>query len=417
MADAESTTATAAAAVPDDAEESATPQFPTLHEPAGGVPKVCSTPEDLAEAVSAFAAGSGPVALDAERASGHRYGQRAFLIQAKRAGAGIALIDPEALPDLTSLANVIGQDEWILHAATQDLACLADVGLRPSRLFDTELAGRILNLPRVGLASLTESLLGWHLAKGHGAADWSVRPLPSDYLRYAALDVELLIELRNELEARLHEAGKWDWAVQEFEYLVTWSPTQVVEPWRRTSGVAAVRGARNLAVLRTLWLTRDALAEQIDIAPGRLLPDSALVAAAQAMPDQRSGLLEVPGFKRQQRRLSLWWQAVVVGRQLPESALPSVRAELDGPPNPRLWAAREPEAAKRLADSRARVIDLAREHDLPPEILISPDTVRRLAWQPPASPEAVAAALRARGARPWQVELIAADLAAALFSD
>lgn len=398
---------------PSDADQ---PQAPTLHEPADGVPPVCDTPEALADVASAFRSGTGSVALDAERASGHRYGQRAFLVQAKRLGSGIALIDPEALDDLTPFAEAIDGAEWILHAATQDLACLADVGLRPQRLFDTELAGRLLNLPKVGLASLTESLLGWHLAKGHSAADWSVRPLPDAYLRYAALDVELLHELRDVLEGQLRAAGKWAWAEQEFEALTTWQPNVHADPWRRTSGINKLRDRRSLATLRSLWQARDSLAQDLDLAPGRVLPDTSLVAAAADPPDHRRGLLSLPGFKRQQRRLGVWWDALLAAADEPESGLPALRPPASGPPPPRSWSGRHPDAAKRFAAARGHVLDVAELQDLPPEILISPDVVRRLAWSPPDPTDqaTVAEAMAGRGARQWQIDLLAPGLAAAI---
>ncbi len=399
-----------------DAQHEAVPQAPTLREPADGVPEVCDSQESLAEVARAFRGGSGPVALDAERASGHRYGQRAFLVQAKRAGSGIALIDPEALPDLSLFASAITQTEWVLHAATQDLACLADVGLRPQQLFDTELAARLLNLPRVGLASLTESLLGWHLAKGHGAADWSIRPLPPDYLRYAALDVELLLQLRDVLEQQLREAGKWEWAVEEFAALVQWQPHVHPDPWRRTSGSHRLRDRRSLAILRALWLARDRLARDLDLAPGRVLPDTALVAAAEAAPGSRRALLALPGFKRQQRRLGLWWQAVIAAVELPDTGLPALRGPQQGPPPPRSWSGKHPEAAARFAAARAEVLKVAEAENLPAEVLVAPDVVRRISWDPPVplTDSGVAAAMADLGARPWQVGLLADRLAAAL---
>ncbi|WP_459984624.1 ribonuclease D, partial [Mycobacterium avium] len=145
--------------------------------------------------------GRGPFAVDAERASGFRYSNRAYLIQIRRAGAGTALIDPvshgaDPVRALRPVAEVLGSDEWILHSADQDLPCLAEVGMRPPALYDTELAGRLAGFERVNLATMVERLLGFGLAKGHGAADWSKRPLPAEWLNYAALDVELLIELR-----------------------------------------------------------------------------------------------------------------------------------------------------------------------------------------------------------------------------
>src|SRR6478672_8897021 len=134
------------------APEGVTPPPPVpLDEPADGVPVVVETERDLARAAEAVANGEGPVAIDAERASGYRYGQRAYLVQVRREGAGTWLIDPVACPDLSPIAEAVADVEWVLHAATQDLACLAEVGLRPSRLFDTELGARLVGLPRVGL--------------------------------------------------------------------------------------------------------------------------------------------------------------------------------------------------------------------------------------------------------------------------
>ena len=162
----------------------------------------------LADVAQKLAAGTGPVAVDAERASGFRYSQRAYLVQLRRAGAGTVLIDPIPLSsDLHELDPVLTGPEWVLHAASQDLPCLAEVGLAPTSLFDTELAGRLAGLPRVGLGPLVEQLLGLSLEKGHGAADWSRRPLPDDWLVYAALDVEVLAELRDVLAALLAEQG------------------------------------------------------------------------------------------------------------------------------------------------------------------------------------------------------------------
>ncbi len=91
-------------------------------------------------------------------------------------------------------------------------------------MFDTELAARLAGFERVGLASVVELLLGFTLEKGFSAADWSTRPLPQDWLRYAALDVELLIELRELLGAELERQGKLEWAEQEFAAAVLAGP-------------------------------------------------------------------------------------------------------------------------------------------------------------------------------------------------
>ncbi len=223
-----------------------------------------------------MAAASGPVAVDAERASGYRYSQRAYLVQLRREGAGTALVDPIALPALDDLNNALADAEWILHAASQDLACLAEVGLHPQRLFDTELAGRLLGDERVALGTMVEQHLGVRLEKGHSAADWSTRPLPRDWLVYAALDVELLIALRDVLADLLAAAGKDEWARAGVRGRAQAAPPPPprIDPWRRTSGIHTLRNRRQLAVVRSLWYARDAYAAQRDVAPGRLLPDS-----------------------------------------------------------------------------------------------------------------------------------------------
>nr|WP_240723281.1 ribonuclease D [Haloactinopolyspora alba] len=368
--------------------------------------------------LSRFSSAGGPVAVDAERASGYRYGHRAYLIQLRRNGSGTALIDPIGVPDLSPLGDALADAEWVLHAASQDLACLAEVGMRPTMLFDTELAGRLLGLPRVGLGPLVDSVLGFALEKGHSAADWSTRPLPDEWLRYAALDVELLIELRDALEEQLRAAGKLAWAHEEFAALVNADPPEPrTDPWRRTSGLHRIRDRRRLAVVRALWYARDSLAEQRDLSPGRVLPDAAIIDAALTMPTTQEALAAMPVFRgrAQRRETGRWYAAVSEARRLPEAELPPQTAPYDGPPPPRSWANRQPDAAVRLAAARASVVEIAEAHELPVENLLTPDTLRRAAWEPPDPPteDAVAEAFRKRGAREWQIQLTAAAVAEA----
>ena len=390
-----------------------------------GMPPLADTPEALAEVCARVAAGSGPVAVDAERASGYRYSARAYLIQLRRAGAGTALVDPVALHSLAPLADVLGDSEWVLHAATQDLPCLAEVGLRPSSLFDTELAARLLGLPKVGLATLVETLLGRRMRKEHAAVDWSTRPLPTPWLEYAALDVEPLIELRATLAERLEAAGKEGWAAQEFTALLDFRPAVRDEPWRRTSGMHRVRGARGLAAVRALWEERDAVAAERDVAPGRLIPDSAIVAAAQALPADRQSLLTTPGFhgRGAGRFAQRWVAALRQAQALPESQLPTRQPRGDGPPPPRSWAERDPEAARRLERARRGLTALAARVEVPVENLLTPEHVRRVLWSPPSAPDAdalaaaVADRLAGYGARRWQVELTCPVIAAAILGE
>lgn len=397
-----------------DAPEEAAPPAPLLVL-RDGLPPVIDSPAALERAAADLASGTGPVAIDAERASGYRYSQRAYLIQLRRAGAGTMLIDPIAVPDLVPVTATLRDTEWILHAASQDLACLAGVGLVPQALFDTELAGRLLGYPRVGLATLVEELLGQRLRKEHSAVDWSTRPLPTPWLEYAALDVEVLIELRAALAEELVQTGKADWAAQEFAALVGFQPASRPEPWRRTSGGHRVRGRRGLAVVRELWLTRDRIAAERDVAPGRLIPDSAIVAVAAAMPTGREEMLAVPGFhgRGARRYAPLWWAAIEQAVALPEDQLPERAPRLEGPPHPRSWPERDPVAAARLASARAALTTLAGSLTVPVENLVSPDVVRRILWQPPPV-EQVPARLADLGARDWQIAQIGPVIEAAL---
>jgi len=386
--------------------------------PRDGLPKVVTEATELKRVVTSFAAADGPVAVDAERASGYRYGHRAYLIQLRRNGAGTALIDPIAVPDLSELGAALTDAEWVLHAASQDLACLADVGMSPVTLFDTELAGRLLGLPRVGLGPLVDSILGYTLEKGHSAADWSTRPLPEEWLRYAALDVELLIELRDALEEQLRAAGKLEWAREEFAALAhTSAPPPRADPWRRTSGLHRVRDRRKLAAVRNLWYARDDLARQRDLSPGRVLPDAAIIDAALTMPASPEALAAMPVFRgrAQRREIGRWFAAIAEAKNASEADLPSQTAPYDGPPPPRSWASRQPDAAVRLAAARASVVEIAEKHTLPVENLLAPDTLRRAAWDPPDPPteQAVAEVFRQRGAREWQIRLTAAAVAEA----
>ena len=404
----------------DDAGPTDVPTAILLTAPRDGTPTPVTTLAELEAVARRFASGHGPVAVDAERASGYRYTHRAYLVQLRRAGAGTALIDPTPFEDLRVLADAIRDAEWVLHAASQDLPCLAEIGLLPTRLFDTELAARITGFERVGLAALTETLLGYALEKHHSAADWSTRPLPQAWLAYAALDVELLLELRELLAAELANQDKTEWAAQEFAALTAGAgrpPRQRPDPWRRTSGIHKVRGARSLARVRSLWYARDRVAARRDASPGRVLADAAIIAAAEADPKDERSLLALPGFSgRSVRRLAaVWLDALEEARSLADTELPTAPVS-DGPPPPHRWAERDPAAATRLSRSREVMTSLATTHGLPPENLLAPDFVRRLAWSPPqpVTVDAVASTLAGLGARGWLIELAAQKLAAAI---
>lgn len=398
----------------------AEPEPTPLEHPAEGVPPVETSADDFAHTADALAHGSGPVALDTERASGFRYSPRAYLVQIRRAGAGSHLIDPIEHPDaLRPLAEALDGPEWVLHAADQDLPSLRELGLHCASLFDTELGGRLLNLPKVNLATMVAHFLGLGLAKGHGAADWSTRPLPDDWLNYAALDVEVLVELRDAVAAALEENGKLDWAREEFEYVRTKpAPPPRQDRWLRTSGIHKIKNPRQLAIIKSLWETREAMAQRRDIAPGRVLPDSAIIAAAVSDVASPQELTRLPVFggSRQRRSAGEWYAAIARARALPDSQLPRRRHTGAIPPTSR-WESRNPEAAQRYSRVRPTLVQIAEDVEVPVENLLAPDTVRGLCWrgvEGPLTVEAVDSALAAAHARNWQRTLTVEPITDAL---
>lgn len=400
-----------------------TPAYPVLTAPADGLPPVIDTPQEYRRMLAKLAGGEGPVALDTERAQGFRYSGKAYLIQLRRAGAGSYLLDPTAFEDgrpradLSELSAVLAEAEWILHAASQDLPCLIEDGLLPRRLFDTELAARLLGLPKVNLSALMEQALGISLLKEHSAADWSRRPLPIEWLVYAALDVERLVDLRAWLIEQLEAAGKIEWAYQEFAHLAAHAsdpPNRHAEPWRRTSGLHDVHSPLGLAVVRELWQVRDGIAQQNDRAPGRVLNDRSVSAIAAYVEQSKTVPTRIE--LRQERGFTMrfaaryereWLDAIAHALALPKAELPPRQARTLGPPPPRTWQNRWPDAFARWSRVRPALVARAEELQLPVENLISPDAVRRLLWDAPATAEEpwLAERLTLLGARPWQREL------------
>ena len=388
--------------------------------PAAGTPAVIESEASFKLALLELAKGSGPFAVDAERASGYKYSARAYLIQIKRNGGGLHLIDPipfgpghQLFIELNELLNT---DEVILHASTQDLPCLRELGIHPKLLFDTELGGRIAGLPRVGLGPLLEAHLGVLLAKEHSAVDWSVRPLPLDWLNYAALDVELLIELRNIIAQLLLEAKKLPWAEAEFAAILAAPPSPPrVDPWRRTSGMHKIRKRNQLAVIRALWNVRNQIAESLDVSPGKLLNDNAIVELSLNPPTNKrefDKVLRPIGLRpRWKENLDIWLAAIASAVALPETEYPELRAAGDSMPPTKIWKERFPEKYAPFTHARAAVELRAAELNIPVENLISPEVIRKLVWK--LSTDVAKDAIEL-GARPWQVAEIADLVSAAL---
>jgi len=398
--------------------------------PRHGVPEVISNESDFEKLIAQLLNGRGPLAIDAERASGYRYSQRAYLIQIYRENGGLHLIDPIPLKD-SKLWEKFNKEfssyEWVIHASTQDLPCLIDVGLKPEILFDTELGARIAGCERVGLGPLVESLLELQLSKEHSAVDWSIRPLRPEWITYAALDVDILLDIRNAVENLLTEQNKLKWAKQDFASILknyqnyVFTDEAKPERWRRTSGMHKVRDRLTMAIVRDFWFSRDELAREIDLAPGRVLGDEAIIELATKRPDNleavakvigRRTRLEAPPFNR-------WLNVLNNALKTPHDQQPELRVASQSLPPIKIWKDRNPLGYARLTYARAALIELSTQIQIPTENLVTPELVRRICWQePPASnseyQDFVIEQLNKTGARPWQIELVTPAISAAL---
>lgn len=380
----------------------------------------------LAECLDALTAAEGPVAFDTERAHGHRYWPKAYLLQIRREGAGTWLIDPVAFEsdgapaDLGVLVEACGDATWIIHAASQDLPCMRGVGVVPPSLVDTELAARLLGKPGASLGALLDAELGVRLRKAHSADNWSKRPLPEAWLTYAALDVDYLIELWGLLEGELVQSGRDAWAREEFaDSLTRYSaePEPRVDPWRRLSGITSLRTPRQYAVARALWLERDAIAQRRDRPPGWILHDSAILDIATRAKDAvptRGQLQALQGFGAPpgQRFLTNWLRALDEVRSMPESAYPPKRGPHAGVPHPRTWERINPEAAERWTKVRPAVDALACDlGGLQPSLVAPPTALHSALFEHSVVTREVLLSL---GARPWQADFLEPLIAEAL---
>lgn len=371
--------------------------------------KFIDSASDLLEMLGDLTEHPGAIALDAERASGFKYSQRAYLLQLRTSESIAYLLDTPAL--IENASNVFSQfqtwlssREWILHAATQDLPCLMELDIYPQQIFDTEVAARILGLEKVGLAALVEHYLEITLAKEHSAADWSQRPLTDSMLEYAALDVEHLFTLRDKLQGDLEAAEKTEIISQEFNHLLKFRPKPRAEqPWRGTGGIHAINNRQQLAIVRELWEERERIAIAEDISPGRIVPDRSLVhAAAQRYVSKRDMITDKSfngrgATKYAQNLFDAYKRAAV-------AEPPELRMSREGvTPNHKSWEKIRPQAHQTLILLRKQLTEFSEQLSIPIEHLINPQVLRDIVWE---GPENVSTAMANMGVRPWQQELV-----------
>lgn len=388
--------------------------------PHEGTPDLIDTPQELATACKQLSKSTAPVAIDVERAGGYRYSNRAYLVQIRREDVGTFLIDSAALPDLSSLNEPLGNAPWILHDADQDIASLRLAGLTIPELFDTMLAARLLGFERFGLAAVCEQVLGLTLDKNHQNDDWSTRPLPRAWLRYAALDVELLTDLYNQMGKALYDQNRWEWAQAEFQNILT-RPAKPADPnrWRNIPGAGKIRTRRNLAILEELWQTRERIAAEIDIEPTRLIKNKMLVDLALQPPRTNRQFLNVQELRRPRTRkyLDQWMAAINRGKSRSDTELPALQRPHSAGELPKVttWKSTEPAAHARLQHIRECVKKSAQELGIDQEILLEPRIQRHIAWHNVRyQGDDLRQFLTRHGARPWQIEHVYKNLANAI---
>lgn len=290
-----------------------------------------ATPGDLAELIAAVRRES-RVAVDTEAASFHRYRDRIYLVQIS-SPTQTALIDPLAIADLGPMGALLAdpQLEKVFHDADYDLRVLdRDYGFRAVRLFDTRVAAQLAGEPAIGLAALLEKYAGVKLDKEHQKADWSMRPLTAPMLAYAAADTQYLLALRDALEQRLRELGRFSWAVEEFKLVesLRWTGAQSgdgSEGYLRLKGTKGL-SPRSLAALRELHRWRESVAEREDKAPFRIIGNDALLSVSRALPAARADLSHVKDLPSSLARRygDQLLDAVARAKALKETELPRI---------------------------------------------------------------------------------------------
>jgi ribonuclease D len=294
-----------------------------------------------------LAADGGRIAIDTEFVSERRYQALLCLAQVAvpdptaEGGVRTEVLDPlEGDADFAPLARVLADPEVevVMHAGRQDVAILRrtlDTEIR--NVFDTQIAAGFLGFGnQEGYESLVRKVLKVNLRGSEGFTRWDRRPLTPQQLEYAADDARLLLALGEELERRLEERGRLEWAREESRSLEDVSDERDAQrSYERLPRLGRLsEAARGVAFELTLW--REEEARSADRAPGSVLPDQALVELARRTPRDKHGLEQIRGLPPQtlHRRSDALLAAIERGRGRtppPPPAEPPSREPADAP--------------------------------------------------------------------------------------
>ncbi|MGM9998628.1 MAG: ribonuclease D [Candidatus Bruticola sp.] len=227
------------------------------------------------------------IAVDTEMDCYYHYHDKVCLVQLSSEEADY-LIDPLNL-DLSPLNEIFNDPSCtaVFHAGSNDVPYLnRDHKLVFNCIFDTYVAAELLGLPSKGLAGLIKMFFDIELDKQYQRADWTIRPLPPEMDHYARYDTCFLLDLRKILLSKLEEANLLMVAERMCSSIVssrlhqkTFSP----DNWIHVKNVRSLP-AKSYPVLRSLYIWRDSLARQLDLAPFRVLSDYSLVKLADVAP-------------------------------------------------------------------------------------------------------------------------------------
>ena len=256
--------------------------------------------------VAALARERGRFGIDTEFMSEGRYRALLCLVQIAvddpdaEDGTQIILLDSLDAVDATPLAELLPEPgiEIVLHAGRQDVAILRRVwNTEVNNIFDTQLAaGFAGGSAQAGYGNLLGAILGRRVGKTASYTRWDSRPLTAEQLSYAAEDVAHLLELTDELQRRLRETGRLDWAREECRRLE--SATDERDPetaWERLPRIGQL-DPRARAVARELAAWRERTASREDRPVGSVLADPTLVELAKRQPATLRGLEQIRGI-------------------------------------------------------------------------------------------------------------------------
>lgn len=264
-----------------------------------------AAPEEVAE-IAALARAGGRLGIDTEFMSEGRYRALLCLVQvavpdaSAPDGVRIALFDPFAPLDPAPLAAVLADPavEIVLHAARQDVAILKRAwSTEVVGVFDTQVAAGFAGFgAQTGYGNLLGGLLGLRVGKTASYTRWDARPLTAEQLSYAREDVLHLLELSDELHARLSASGRLEWAREECRRLEDAVDERDPETAYERLGRAGSLDARSRAVAKEVAAWRERTAQEEDKPVGSILPDPALLEIAKRKPSRPDDLEQIRGL-------------------------------------------------------------------------------------------------------------------------